>query len=216
MKFIYSRADAVWGELPWKPPTLLTHLCLHPWRANTVGWAFTQTYCTRGMNSALKENNKNIHILHWTDTSENSRIEDTVLLEILVTWKERELKNITGSSERWTEKEIWVNNITRESHGLHLSFSAQSFQVSALGFTAVISENGLISRLFAYFPRKITYPGIHEGFLTAQDGILGVQRYIRQIVLMPAGKPALRYHQGFNDLFFLLHQEFLVNNLELK
>lgn len=123
-------------------------------------------------------------------------------------------KNITGSSERWTKKEIWVNTITRESLGLHLSFSAQSSRVSALRFTAVISENGLISRLFAHFPRKITYPGIHEGFLTAHNGIPGVQRYTRQMVWCAAGKPEMRYHLCFSALFFHLNQAFLFNNLK--
>lgn len=102
----------------------------------TVGWAFTQTYCTRGMNNDWMANNQNIQYIyikkkcHWGFRQ--------------VGWE--------------TEKEIWVNSITRESQGCT---SARNSHVSALGFTAVISENGLISRLFAYFLRKITHPGIH-------------------------------------------------------
>lgn len=90
-------------------------------------------------------------------------------------------KNVIGSSGRLVEKLRRKSESIASLENLEGCTSAQSCQVSALGFTAVISENGLISRLFGLssictFPRKITHPGIHEGFLTAQNGILGVQR----------------------------------------
>lgn len=90
-------------------------------------------------------------------------------------------KNVIGSSGRLVEKLRRKSESIASLENLKGCTSTQSCQVSALGFTAVISENGLISRLFGLssictFPRKITHPGIHEGFLTAQNGILGVQR----------------------------------------
>lgn len=91
-------------------------------------------------------------------------------------------KNVIGSSGRLVEKLRMKSESIASLENLAGCTSAQSCQVSALGFTAVISENGLISRLFGLSSICIFSQVFMRVFLLLRMGSWGCSvRYIRQM-----------------------------------
>lgn len=127
-------------------------------------------------------------------------------------------KNVIGSSGRLVEKLRRKSESIASLENLAGCTSAQSCQVSALGFTAVISENGLISRLFGLssiciFSQENNAPRYSWGFSYCSEWDPGGAAFatLGKWAGVPAGKPELRDHRCFSALFFLLNQEFFLS-----